>query len=524
MAPKSHPVMTENKHLPDLSFSSVSTEDTHTNSMHLLELSRLSVNTHTSILNITEDDDEDYDEEDDNFVMESFLESASTTGGSTIPGKATSTRSAHPSPHRRSIPPSPPTPCTPPAVSRKCSNCVMLYQEDDLSTPQQQMNTLAGTPTTSSSPPLLPSSSNQSILVPHNSQNMVQPHQNAYTSTPTLFRITEGFMDSIFCASSTFSPPRKTSSTQYLQLQYDIMNLLGCTNHNEGMTFQTKQTPAPQRQSLQQRALKVHQLSYPQFGNHHLPSSFPQHRSASFWEGTTTKTNRNNLLQPLPDTTNTAGGYDSDPETNLRRSKNNCLPTRSSPAPLILPRVNNESAATDDSNSIFLSHVFGARWTLLWHKEHNERHTVRVWLEQGTLLHQGRTMIEPALCWKPIHDLDKNEPGTTYHSFKLLEITRILAGNKCKASSLAPQKGKALLWRPSCSLVLRACTSDKSSSTDSLHNDSLILEAPNTQDRDELLTLWKQTVARFASLAVMEDMNTMYDEFFVTAPPIPGGF
>jgi hypothetical protein len=45
------------------------------------------------------------------------------------------------------------------------------------------------------------------------------------------------------------------------------------------------------------------------------------------------------------------------------------------------------------------------------------------------------------------------------------------------------------------------------------------LEAANQAERDDIVRRWKATIARFASLAVLEDMDIMLQEFVHDSPP-----
>ena len=87
-------------------------------------------------------------------------------------------------------------------------------------------------------------------------------------------------------------------------------------------------------------------------------------------------------------------------------------------------------------------------------------------------------------------------------SIRLLSICRVLE---------APTHGELdrelyPLARPSCSFMLKTAAPD---------NQEYLFEASTPEERDAIVQRWKVCIARFAALAVMEDLDAICREFFV---------
>jgi hypothetical protein len=90
----------------------------------------------------------------------------------------------------------------------------------------------------------------------------------------------------------------------------------------------------------------------------------------------------------------------------------------------------------------------------------------------------------------------------TTHSLKLLNLTRILPG--------VPDSSKYPLARPSCSIAVQTTSGEY-----------FVFEAATPQEQIEILKRWKVVVARFVTLAILEQFEVMADEFFAPRSAIP---
>ena len=99
-------------------------------------------------------------------------------------------------------------------------------------------------------------------------------------------------------------------------------------------------------------------------------------------------------------------------------------------------------------------------------------------------------MLEPALVWR-------KDNQTECTQLRFLNICRILA--------MTPQEQQkaAILARPSCTLRLMTSTGEE-----------YFLEAASKSQRNEIVKTWKLCIARFATLAVLEDLESIQKEFF----------
>ena len=449
----------------------------------------VSVNTHNSILNITEDDEEDDDDE--------------VTGAGTL----TSFLLFDDFQEENDTPPSLPNfvhaAPTPPILSPKRGCCT---------------DALALTPTTRSS-----KTPNNSCL---------------------LDKVTEHFADSLCFPTAPNSAP----VTNLLQLdiddyrrllESDLYELLGCSASPDSdeielwesiFNFYTQKSTAPttgppdvspprpiKRLELRERALRIHRLraerALPVRSTGLSPTSvmvaLPYRSTRSMDDGlshfsqTTLLTTATLYQKPdsqpdrfesiafglepqLPD------GYDSDPgETTT--SMTSTPPRYSKPASPI------RSVPSEEHDIDLIQESFNLTWTLTWHTACGGSPVCcRVWMERGTLVN-FHTMLEPQLMWRPaFQPMQQRKLDVTANSIRLLNLCRIRTADSLSAE----RKATFPLARWSCCILLKS------------EQDEYVFEAHSPAERDDVVRRWKLAVARFATLAVMEDMESICHEFF----------
>lgn len=154
--------------------------------------------------------------------------------------------------------------------------------------------------------------------------------------------------------------------------------------------------------------------------------------------------------------------------------------------------------------------TLNSTWTLTWHpnpgnvKEFGVSHKplcVNIWLERGTVITQSGVVVEPAFMWR-----DAYQPHLAQH--KLNPSTqkpwtmRLL--NACRITPCTSMDRNIYpMARQHCSFLLKSCTGEE-----------LLLEAHGPDEVVTIAERWKLVVARFASLAVTEDVAAIAKEFF----------
>jgi hypothetical protein len=174
--------------------------------------------------------------------------------------------------------------------------------------------------------------------------------------------------------------------------------------------------------------------------------------------------------------------YDSDPEVVAAVRPR----TTTVPAPCTTPQRARPTTQWKVRESMNES------WDLVWHREEKRTATpARAWMERGTLV--GGHMLEPALVIRQ----SGCEAKQATEQLRFLNICRILP------ASAAQLQEAALLARPSCTIRLLTSTG---------HN--YWLETSSPAQRQEVLEAWKIVISRFATLAVLEDLETIQRDFF----------
>jgi hypothetical protein len=129
---------------------------------------------------------------------------------------------------------------------------------------------------------------------------------------------------------------------------------------------------------------------------------------------------------------------------------------------------------------------------------------VNIWMERGTVVTNSGVVVEPAFMWR-----DAYQPHLAQHklnastqkpwSMRLLNACRII---HCADLGTLDRK-KYPLARLNSSLLLKCCKGQE-----------FLLEANGPEEARTITERWKLAVARFASLAVTEDVNAIAKEFF----------
>jgi hypothetical protein len=163
------------------------------------------------------------------------------------------------------------------------------------------------------------------------------------------------------------------------------------------------------------------------------------------------------------------------------------------------------------------------------------------WIERGTLINGNTVMLEPSFMWRQAYHPDlegsrrlrrrhsnskqkqQYRPHTsgappaaaspspllpTPHSLKLLNVARILPG--VVMSDADRHHHRSVAVRNSCSFTVQT-----------VDGESVVFEAASRVERDALLKRWKVVVARFVTLAILEQFEVMADEFFTPRTAVP---
>jgi len=205
-------------------------------------------------------------------------------------------------------------------------------------------------------------------------------------------------------------------------------------------------------------------------------------------------------------------GYDSDPDDVLLVSSSpfNKMNEQRSPSPSSVTSFENPQDWQDNLHPI-VQESLNSVWDLTWHQPSSFSSLatcstpvrVTAWMERGTIIKNNSVMIEPRLMWKA-------SSSNTPECIPLMHVCRVIPADGCLDRIQHP------LARPSTSYLVRTTTANRHSSTR-----DYLFQAASVAERNDLVHRWKVTVARFATLAVLEDAETLLKEFFVTASAFP---
>mmetsp|Transcript_22851 Transcript_22851/g.49861 ORF Transcript_22851/g.49861 Transcript_22851/m.49861 type:complete len:586 (-) Transcript_22851:75-1832(-) len=333
-------------------------------------------------------------------------------------------------------------------------------------------------------------------------------------------------------------------------LEYDILELLGCANPPDAeelsKLWQNAWVPAPttpaatdatnspaskaptraRRRQWQERAVRVHRLRTERqqqqrsdIEQARVPPSIPlmsrvrsmddrlwsnrhhQSKESSSWplnlflENQSDRVDRSMFVASIPQHHEEEEGYDSDPEERVG----------SGTSTILQPRKDHLDANfwLKDSNIVdAVQESLNMTWSVTWHPpgKNEAPRSVTIWIERGTLIEFNTVMLEPNLMWRenfhPELETKRklNASSQKPHSVRLLNLCRILSG---------VDSHRGVLVKPSHCVVVK--TSD---------DQDYLFEANSAAQRDDMLRRWKLTTARFATLAVLEDLETICSEFF----------
>jgi hypothetical protein len=158
--------------------------------------------------------------------------------------------------------------------------------------------------------------------------------------------------------------------------------------------------------------------------------------------------------------------------------------------------------------------TLNSTWTLTWHpnpqnlKDHNGCNNkpiaVNIWLERGMVLPKSGTVVEPQIKWRDTHQpllstrKTLNASTQTPWNIRLLNTCRI-----APVTNITIDRDLYPLARANTSFLVRTC-----------QGQDYLLEASSPQQCSIVCHRWKVAVARFASLAVTEDLDAIAKEFF----------
>lgn len=195
-------------------------------------------------------------------------------------------------------------------------------------------------------------------------------------------------------------------------------------------------------------------------------------------------------------------GYDSDPEflavakESIASNHGQFSSALQTPQSAQVPK----SKLDDELLSEVVEHTLNYTWSLIYHTDQKST-PVEVWMERGNILNEGNVIVEPKLMWREVYqgDLGIRKLSESYqnpNSVRLLHACRVVA---------TFEKATYPLAHVDRSFLLRIITGEE-----------FLFEASSTHERDAIMTRWKVVIARLATLAVMEDMVTMAQEFFTS--------
>jgi len=243
------------------------------------------------------------------------------------------------------------------------------------------------------------------------------------------------------------------------------------------------------------------------------------------------------MVEPIP--VHVEDGYDSDPEVNCYSANSSMItefPTRCnfepleedpdvSKAPQHRDFLRVDPIPTDETEMReSVQQTLNSTWTLTWHpnaenrKEYNISHSkpicINMWLERGAVMTNSGVVVEPAFMWRDAYQpllLSQHKLNISSQkpwSMRLLNACRIVpysssSPNSSTSANNSIDRNKYPLARKNSSFLLKSCGGEE-----------FLLEARSPEDAIAITQRWKLVVARFACLAVTEDVGGIAREFF----------
>ena len=156
--------------------------------------------------------------------------------------------------------------------------------------------------------------------------------------------------------------------------------------------------------------------------------------------------------------------------------------------------------------------TMNSTWDLSW--IHNDKPIqVQVWIEPGTILSNRSAMVEPCLMWRCLSPTataptrrksmisSSSSSSSAPKSLRLLHICRV---RPVTTGGLICGTNVPAMCRRSTSLVVK-----------NIYNQTFYFQASTIEERDSIVHQWKVTIARLATLAVLEDTTSLVNEFFL---------
>lgn len=157
--------------------------------------------------------------------------------------------------------------------------------------------------------------------------------------------------------------------------------------------------------------------------------------------------------------------------------------------------------------------TLNSTWTFTWHPnpqnvkdfglDSSKPVCVNIWIERGTALPNGH-VTEPTIMWRDAYQPNLQAKHQLNKSTQNPWTMRLL--NTCRVAGCTGSLDRAvypMARRLNC-FVLRT----------SQGNHEFLFETPCEDEVQNVCERWKVTIARFASLAVTEDIDTIEREFF----------
>jgi len=200
-------------------------------------------------------------------------------------------------------------------------------------------------------------------------------------------------------------------------------------------------------------------------------------------------------------------GYDSDPEV----LSNQYTPSSRQSVPASSLQA---KASMDEDMYIedLVQQTLNSTWTFTWHPNpHNVKEfglessqpiCINIWIERGSALPNGH-VTEPTIMWRDAYQPLLNGKHQLNKSTQKPWAMRLLSTCRIAVSGSLDRSTYPLARSQNC-FVLKTSSG----------NHEFLFEASSSNDMRKVCQQWKLTVARFASLAVMEDIASIEREFF----------
>jgi len=331
----------------------------------------------------------------------------------------------------------------------------------------------------------------------------------------------------INCTRPRVSGKRRNRSSRCddrIMLSTDILDLLGCvvdpeTVEKDEIWSRKLDLSRPNRANLKNRMRRIRELrnsahrsqtssrhgftlSHSRNNGYGYPSVLERARTSDEHDPLSQHIGKG--IDPIvPD----YDGYDSDPEVHSKQYK---ISSRQS---VPMDRIEVKPSMDEDTYiQDVVQQTLNSTWTFTWHPnphnieefglESSQPICINIWIERGTALPNGH-VAEPTIMWSDAYQpflsgkRQLNKSSQKPWTMRLLSTCRIAASGSLDRS-IYP------LARSQNCFVLKASSG----------NHEFLFEASSSADMRQVSQQWKLTVARFASLAVMEDIASIEREFF----------